>query len=89
MIGRLWLDLQGTGAAQSGAVTNVWLFHSNHDAIDVFNTLTWYAEGGDKNIDKVLEKFEEYCEPRKNLFSWALESGETIDQYVTVLRKLS
>ena len=60
-----------------------------NDAIDVFNTLTWYAEGGDKNIDKVLEKFEEYCEPRKNLFSWTQESGETIDQYVTVLRKLS
>ena len=60
-----------------------------NDAIDVFNTLTWYAEGCDKNIDKVLEKFEEYCEPRKNLFSWAQESGETIDQYVTVLRKLS
>ena len=30
-----------------------------NDAIDVFNTLTGYAEGGDKNIDKVLEKFEE------------------------------
>lgn len=60
-----------------------------NDAIDVFNTLTWDAEADDKNIDKLLEKFEEYREPRKNLFSWAQESGETIDQYVTVLRNLS
>ena len=51
------------------------------------------AEGDDKNIGKVLEKLEEYCEPRKNVscerykfFSRAQESGETIDQYVTVLR---
>ena len=67
-----------------------------NDAIDVFNTLTWDAEGDDKKIDKVLQKFEEHCEPRKNIsyerfkfFSRAQESGETIDQYVTVLRKLS
>ena len=68
-----------------------------NDAIDVFNTLPWDAEGDDKKIDKVfIEKLEEYCEPRKNVsyerhkfFSRAQKSGETIDQYVTVLRKLS
>ena len=49
-----------------------------------------------KKIDKVLEKLEEYCEPRKNvsyerekLFSRAQESNETIGQYVILLRKLS
>ena len=44
----------------------------------------------------VIQKFEEHCEPKQNVsyerykfFSRAQESGETIDQYVTVLRKLS
>ena len=66
-----------------------------NDAIDVFNTLTWDAEGDDKKIEKVLLKFEEHCEPKKNVsyerykfFSRAQESGESIDQYVTILRKL-
>ena len=52
-------------------------------------------EGDDKEIDKVLEKFEEYCEPKKNVsyeryvfFSRAQESNENIDQYVTTLKKL-
>ena len=65
-----------------------------NEAIDVFNTLTWDADGDDTKIDKVLQKFEEYCEPRKNVsyerykfFSRSQESGETIHQYVTVLRK--
>ena len=60
------------------------------------NTNYEIAEGDDKKIDKVLQKFVEHCEPRKNIsyerfkfFSRAQESGETIDQYVTVLRKLS
>ena len=67
-----------------------------NDAIDVFNTITWDAEGDDTKIEKVLQKFEEHCEPKKNVsyerykfFSRAQESGETIDQYVTILRKLS
>ena len=64
-----------------------------NDAVDVFNTLPWDTEGDDKKIDKIIEKLKEFCEPRKNIsyefFSRAQKSGETIDQYVTVLRKLS
>ena len=67
-----------------------------NDVIDVFNTITWDVEGDDTKIEKVLQKFEEHCKPKKNVsykrykfFSRAQESGETIDQYVTVLRKLS
>ena len=66
-----------------------------NDAIDVFNTLTWDEEGDDNKIEKVLLKFMEHCEPKKNVsyeryrfFSRAQESGESINQYVTILRKL-
>ena len=33
-------------------------------------TLTWGAEGDDKNIDKKLKKFEEHCEPRNSYEKW-------------------
>ena len=66
-----------------------------NDAINFFNTLTWDEEGNDKKIEKVLLKFEEHCEPKKNVnyetykfFARAQESGESIDLYVTILREL-
>ena len=38
-----------------------------NEALDAYDTLMWDNEGDDKKIDKVLEKFEEYCEPKKML----------------------
>lgn len=65
-----------------------------NDAIYVFNTLTWDEEDDDKKIDKVLSKFEQYGERKKNViyerykfFSRAQESGESIHQCVTILKK--
>ena len=59
----------GTGVNTKESATRVatLLTVIGNDAIDVFNTLTWDAEDDDKKIDKVLEKLEEYCEPRKNV----------------------
>ena len=77
-----------TGINTKGSATRVamLLIVIGNDAIHVFNTLTWDAEGDDKKIDKVLGNLKEYCEPRKNVsyerykfFSRAQESGETID----------
>ena len=68
---------------------------SGNNAIDVFNTLTLDKEGNDKKIKKLLLKFEEHCQPKKNVsyerykfFLRAQESGKSIDQYVMTLRKL-
>ena len=65
------------------------------DSRDVFSTFTW-GNAEDAKIKPVLEKFAEYCEPRKNVpfecyrFNKRMqEAGETYDQYRTVLRKLS
>ena len=63
-------------------------------ALEIYNTFTWTTEGDNKKIEKILEKFEEYCTPRKNItlerhiFNTRVQrTGETIDQYVTDLRK--
>ena len=44
----------------------------SNDAMDVYNTLEWDADGDNKKIDKVLTKFEEYCEPKKNVLKQEL-----------------
>ena len=66
------------------------------EALDVYNTFTWDDDEDKVKIDKVLEQFEKFCEPRKNtiyerylFFSRGQESGESIDKYATVLRNMA
>lgn len=63
------------------------------DARDVYST---FDETDNDKIAPVLQKFEEYCQPRKNVpferyrfNKRAQEAGETYDQYKTALRKLA
>ena len=35
------------------------------EAVDVYNTFTWDEEGDELKIEKALEKFESFCNPRK------------------------
>ena len=66
------------------------------EALDVYNAFTWDSDEDKVKMDKVLEHFEQYCEPRKNtiyerylFFSRGQESGEPIDKYATVLRNMA
>ena len=68
----------------------------SEDAREVYSTFTWDAEGDCLKIDKVLQKFQAYTQPRKNIpferykFNRRTqESGESYDQYRTALRKLA
>ena len=66
------------------------------EALEVYNTFQWDADVDDDNkkVDKIMEKFERYCNPRKNptfdrhsfFFSRNQREGESIDAYVTDLR---
>ena len=65
---------------------------AGEDATEVFNTFQ-FPEGDEKNLDKVLEQFERYCNSRKNvLFEryqfWQItqKDSETVDQFVTPLK---
>ena len=65
---------------------------AGEDAIEVFNTFQ-FAEGDAKKLDKVLEQFERYCNPRKNVVFerhqfWQItqKDSETVDQFVTRLK---
>ena len=36
------------------------------EAVDIYNTFTWDEEGNKPRIEKILEKFELFCNPKKN-----------------------
>ena len=66
------------------------------DACEVFATFTWEVEDDSNKIDKVLQKFADYCQPRKSVpferyrFNRHVqEPGESYEQYRTSLRRLS
>ena len=66
------------------------------EALDVYNAYTWVSEDDKVKMDKVLEKFYNFCEPRKNMiykrylfFSRGQGNGECIDKYATVLRNMA
>ena len=84
-----------TGVAKKDEPTRVatLLTVIGEEAVDVYSTFTWNEEGDDLKIEKVLEKFENFCNPRKNtiyeryvFFSRNQDSGESIDHYVAVLK---
>ena len=39
---------------------------AGEEAIEVYNTFT-FDEGGDQDPEVILKKFQEYCEPKKNI----------------------
>ncbi len=63
------------------------------EAREVFSTFNdWTRAGDETKIDPVLQKFEQYCEPHRNVpferyrFNRRVqEAGETYDQYRTAL----
>ena len=67
------------------------------EAREVFSTFSdWAAEGDDAKIAPVIDKFEQYCLPRKNIpferycfYRRTQEPGETYDQYRTALMKIA
>ena len=84
--------MTATGTDTKGdEVKSATLLHfAGPEALEIYNTFTWTVEGDKKNISKILEKFEEYCTPRKNI-TWerhtrVQQPGKSIDHYATDLR---
>ena len=84
---------------------SVFLFIIGEKGREIFNTWTWEKKLNENNqptdedditIKLLMEKFEAYCLPRKNLvierrkfFTRNQQSDESIDAYITELRNLS
>ena len=62
-------------------------------AIEIYNTFAYVEDESEEDIDVVIRKFEEYCNPKRNVryeqhvFNTQSQgSVETIDAFVTELR---
>ncbi len=81
-----------TGVSEDATRVATFLTVIGEEAVDVYNTF----KGDNLEIARVLEKFDAFCNPRKNtiyeryvFFSRNQENGESIDHYVTVLKTMS
>ena len=55
-------------ARKDGKVRAMTLLHVvGSEALEVYNTFQWDADDDNKKVDKIMEKFEINCNPRKNL----------------------
>ena len=89
--------LAGTESSSKSDETKIgiMLTHAGKEAREVYNTLLWNEEGDKKKFNKVLEAFQHYCAPRKNILFerhcfWnsglqQMES-ESINAYLTRLK---
>ena len=94
-----WTNYEiATGVSEKEDATRVATFLTviGEEAVDVYNTFNWATEGDILKTARVLEKFDAFCNPRKNtiyeryvFFSRNQENGESIDHYVTVLKTMS
>ena len=87
--------LEGTESTSKsdGAKIGIMLSHAGKDARELYKTLPWAEDGDEKKFTKVLEAFEQFCTPQRNLLYerhgyWQLnqQEGESIDAYVTRLK---
>ena len=55
-------------ARKDRKVRTITLLHAaRSEAVKVYNMFQWNADDDNKKVDKVMEKFERHCNPRKNL----------------------
>ena len=66
---------------------------AGEQAIEIYNTFAYVEEESEEDVDVVLKKFEEYCNPKRNVtyerhvFNTGSQGPvETIDAFVTELR---
>ena len=63
------------------------------ESLEICNIFTWATDGDNMKLDKIMEKFKVYCNPRKNftyerhIFNTTnQQAGENIYAYVTALK---
>ena len=66
------------------------------DGLDVYNAFTWDADDDNNKLNKIKEKFQEYCNPIKNItmerYTFNMrgqQHGENFDSFYTDIRNLS
>ncbi|XP_021340552.1 uncharacterized protein K02A2.6-like [Mizuhopecten yessoensis] len=92
---RLNVYLTASGGSEKPDATNVAIMlHSiGEEGLEIYNNFTFENEGDNLKLKPVLDKFQEYCNPRKytvieRYMFWETKQreGESIDHFVTELK---
>ena len=83
----------GLSEKDVGVQATTFLHMARPEALEVYNTFSWPNPDDKNKVDKIMESFNQYCNPYKNV-TWERHKfnscnqkpGETIDQYVTDLK---
>ena len=83
----------GLSEKDAGVQAATFLHVAGPEALEVYNTFSWPNPDDRSKVDKIMETFDQYCNPRKNVTrerhkfnTRNQQPGETIDQYVTDLK---
>ncbi|XP_067687858.1 uncharacterized protein [Haliotis asinina] len=73
--------------------SSIFLSTIGEDALELYNTFHFESETDAMRLKSILDKFEAYCIPKRNItferhrfFTCSQREGEKIDQYVTELK---
>jgi len=89
------LFITATDSGDKREATRVAMFLSaiRAEARRVYNSFVFATEADKKKLEKVKDKFKDYCTPRKNkvferykFFELSQASGESIDSFAAALR---
>ena len=89
---QLYNVASGMAVKDDKAQTSMFLHIIGDASLDIYNTFE-FAQGDEMKLEKVMQKFEKYCMPKRNVtyerhkfFARSQHVNETIDQYATELR---
>lgn len=92
----MYLSVIGADDKSEKMQASVFLHVVVDEALEVYNNFTFATAGDKMKLDKIMEKFEAYCIPKRNVtferhrfFTCVQKTGEIIDHYVTELRNRS
>jgi transposase InsO family protein len=76
--------------------TSILLTCIGKQGLEIYNTFVFRNDGDKMKLKPVMEKFEAYCKPRKNItlirhhfFTYKQGEGQTFDAFITELKKRS
>ena len=89
----IYMTATGIAEKENSIKSSPFLHVIGPESLEIYKTFTWATDGDNMKLDKIMEKFKVYCNPRKNLTyerhifnTRNQQAGKNIDAYVTDLK---
>lgn len=92
----LYITATESDAKSDNIKTSIFLTCIGKQGLEIYNTFRFANDSDKMKLKPVMEKFEAYCKPRKNItlirhhfFTYRQGEGQSFDAFVTELKKRS